>query len=173
MIIDNYKKLLKGLPKNLYIFTKVTVKDGKSSHTINADIPDSVMRNLLKHINSSNMEDVVFVCRSEKEWNFNKYPKDKQMNIIESDCNKKFTIFYQDPWPSSVPNFDSNKTIIRFGYDEGCKLDKMSNTWIDLQVFNRYTEGDDYYNDGKYDQENYYLLNESKITLIPNNTSII
>lgn len=119
------------------------------------------------------MEDVVFVCRSEKEWNFNKYPKDKQMNIIESDCNKKFTIFYQDPWPSSVPNFDSNKSIIRFGYDEGCKLDKMSNTWIDLQVFNRYTEGDDYYNDGKYDQENYYLLNESKITLIPNNTSII
>ena len=36
--------------------------------------------------------------------------------------------FYQQPWPASVPAFNLPKDtfILRFGYDEGCQIDKFA-----------------------------------------------
>ena len=47
------------------------------------------------------------------------------LDLIKNQTDKNIIIFYQDPWPEPVPSFiEMDTTVIRFGFDEGCELDK-------------------------------------------------
>ena len=63
------------------------------------------------------------VFRTEEEPYSDAYPTKEQQLLLLKGIKIKHKIFYQDPCPSHVPNFSKEKSVIRFGYDEGCEFD--------------------------------------------------
>ncbi|MCH1613184.1 MAG: hypothetical protein L7S72_07800 [Flavobacteriales bacterium] len=125
---------------------------------INIDIPLSIAHSLSEYLSS--MENLVLVCRTKKEPHYGKdYPSEDIIKIIKKNIKSDFKVFYQNPWPSHVPNFSNKKNIIRFGYDEGCELDKL--------IFNKKLKCN------QINTEYYYLLNKNKITEIKSKNSLL
>ena len=63
---------------------------------------------------------------------------------IKREIKKELTVFYQNPYPYNVPNFNNNLTVIRFGYDNGCLLDRMCVSQPKVDTTNL-EEGSHYY----------------------------
>jgi len=74
--------------------------------------------------------------------------QNEAFNYLKKEL-RDIRIFYQNPWPDKVPTFSKNKTVIRFGYDEGCGFDKLT---LNKKIKYNYKEG-----------EYFYLVNCNKI----------
>ena len=155
MILENYKEIIKDLSINEYVFTEIEIKNDRYTHHINKKIKDSVFSSVIDFVNKSTLDNIVFICRHPKEWNITEHPTNSQIQIIKKRCSKTYKIFYQDPWPTKVPKFSSDNTIIRFGYDEGTKIDNLAGTWFTLDDM---LIGEDYKN-----KVYYTLMNTNKI----------
>ena len=46
-----------------------------------------------------------------------------KLSFFQKHLKTKSVVFYQDPWPEPVPKF--NSLVLRFGFDQGCELDKL------------------------------------------------
>lgn len=163
MILQSYKKIAGNISDNEYVFMQIEVRSGKSTHHINKECSDGTFKSIIDFINKSEMDDLIFVCRHKNEWNTNEYPSESQMEILKSTCTKKYKIFYQDPWPNHVPKFSSDKTVIRFGYNEGSKIDNMASTWIDMRVLSRFDFDDDRIVDNFESKLYFVLLGKNEI----------
>lgn len=113
--------------KNFYVYSYVDVNDGVGIFNVNNNFEKNVTKKLLEYINKSNYKNVVLICRSEKEQFAEAFPTSVELEYLQNNIEKELTIFYQEPWPSHVPNFVDDKTTlyIRFGFDEGCEFDKL------------------------------------------------
>jgi len=125
-MISEIEKLLNNKSDNLYVYTQINSdKSNRFLMSTNSEIKDTILHELCIFINNLNTENVILVCRSSKEPFTNEHPFESQLNLIVSQTDKNIIIFYQDPWPEPVPSFIKNNTsVIRFGFDEGCELDK-------------------------------------------------
>ena len=115
------------LEDNLFIYTPTQVKDGLAKYSINTNITDESIIELVNVINNENYKSVVLVCRSEEEPHAEKFPTKECIDYIKENSNKEVKIFYQDPYPTPVPNFSHKYMVIRFGFDAGCEFDKSLN----------------------------------------------
>lgn len=113
-----------GLLDNLFIYTFAKVKDGLTKYSVNNFSTESSIKELVNVINKENYKKVVLVCRSENEPHTEQFPKKEYLEYIKENSNKEVKIFYQDPFPASVPNFSNEYMVIRFGWDSGSEFDK-------------------------------------------------
>lgn len=136
-----------NLSDKLYIVCKAIVSDGDMSLHINSQIPNSVISSIVQYINNT-FTNIVMVFRTEEEPYSNAYPTQEQQLLLLKGVKVKHKVFYQDPWPSHVPNFSKEKSVVRFGYDEGCKFDTST---LNKKI-----------KTNKSDGEYYYLINNNK-----------
>lgn len=125
MQIKHIENLLNDKLDNLYVYTRFVVdtETGFSMNT-NSKIKSSILNELCIVIDNLNTKNIILVCRSEREPFTHEHPTEKEIKHIKSNTNKNIKVFYQNPWPEPVPLFiESNTSVIRFGFDEGCKLD--------------------------------------------------
>jgi hypothetical protein len=121
------KKISFSKNKNFYVYVYINVENGVGVFNINNNIERTVSLELAKHINKLKYKNVVLICRSDKEQFSEAFPNSAELNYLENNIKRNVKIFYQEPWPSHVPNFiEDNETLyIRFGYDEGSEFDKL------------------------------------------------
>lgn len=151
--LNKFSDLLKDKSRNLYIYVSADVDDYQYEFGINFHLPDTILTDIVKFINEAETKNVVLICRSEKEQYNEEFPKKEQIEFIKSSANKKVSIFYQNPWPESVPNFiDTDTIFIRFGFDEGC-------------LFDKYILGKKFISNYK-NMESYYLLSKDKLVTL-------
>jgi|TARA_A200000159_G_scaffold139286_1_gene140732 hypothetical protein len=142
-----------GLKDNLFIVTKVIVKDNKGKFHINTSIPQEIFLSIIDF--SLNFDNLKFVCRANHDDNAGT-PNSNQITLLR----KYGKIFFQDPWPTPVPNFKSDSVVFRFGYDEGCEYDKMC-------AHNPIHNVEE--NDGTY----YYLISKNNIVKLESKKILI
>ena len=126
MEIKHIENLLNDKLDNLYVYTKFVIdsKTGFSMNT-NSKIKSNILDKLCIVIDNLGTKNIILICRSEREPFTHEHPTEKEIKHIKNKTNKNIKLFYQNPWPESVPAFvENNTSVIRFGFDEGCKLDK-------------------------------------------------
>jgi hypothetical protein len=100
-------------------------ENSEFSMNVNSTISSEILTNIIYFINKLNTKNVILVCRSSNEPFADEHPTQTHLDLIKNQTDKNIIIFYQDPWPEPVPSFiEMDTTVIRFGFDEGCELDK-------------------------------------------------
>ena len=161
-MISEIENLLNNKSDRLYVYTLLEISDGIASIHINSKITKDALTKICSFINKLNTKNVILVCRSSKEPFTSEYPTKVHVNLIKNQTDKNIIIFYQDPWPESVPSFiEIDTTIIRFGFDEGCELDKKCIDNSQLKSVSL--------NDGQYP----FLINRKNSIELKNKLSII
>tara|TARA_B100000927_G_scaffold55005_1_gene41996 strand:- start:617 stop:1060 length:444 start_codon:yes stop_codon:yes gene_type:complete len=145
-----------GLLDNLFIYTLAKVNNGLTKYSINSSCTESSIKELVSVINKETYKKVVLVCRSENEPHAEQFPKKEYIEYIKQNSNKEVKIFYQDPFPSVVPNFSNEYMVIRFGFDSGCEFDKSVS-----EVYK--TDLNDGVNTILYNKNKYINLNRKSI----------
>ena len=123
--VENLNTLLSNKPDNLYVLCSVEVTENEGKLSVNAPIPVDITYKLCNQLNNFDIDRLVIVCRSSLEQYTKPFPYPETLKKIKEEVNKEITIFYQNPYPYNVPNFNNDLTVIRFGYDNGCLLDRM------------------------------------------------
>ena len=125
MEIKHIENLLNDKSDNLYVYTRIqSDKNNKFSMNTNCKLDFSSIFKICDFINKLDTQNIILVCRSEKEPYTHQHPSKKEIEFIKNKTNKNIKIFYQEPWPEPVPSFvETNTSVIRFGFDEGCMLD--------------------------------------------------
>lgn len=120
------QNLLNKKSNNLYVYTKIDISTQTGfSMNVNSAISSEILPNIISFINKLNTKNIILVCRSSNEPFADEYPTQTHLDLIKNQTDKNIIIFYQDPWPEPVPSFiEMDTTVIRFGFDEGCELDK-------------------------------------------------
>ena len=123
--IKNIENLLNNKSDNLYVYTRIKLDNtNKFSMNTNSKLDSSIIFQICDFINKLDTENIILVCRSEKEPYTHEHPNKKEIEFIKNKTNKNIKIFFQEPWPEPVPCFiETNTSVIRFGFDEGCMLD--------------------------------------------------
>ena len=86
--------------------------------------------NLLKHLEDGEYKRLVIFTRTSKEVGHpDDVPSIDFINILEKECRDKSIHFYnfvQNPYPEPIYNFvlDSDTFVLRFGFDNGCDIDR-------------------------------------------------
>lgn len=161
MGIKNIESLLNDKLDNLYVYTKFVV-DGETEFSMNTNskIKSNILNELCDVIDNLNTKNIILVCRSKREPFTYEHPTEKQIKDIKSKTNKNIKVFYQNPWPEPVPLFvENNTSVIRFGFDEGCKLDNkcMDNEFsVPMEI-----------------GEHIFLINKNKSIALNNKKNII
>tara|TARA_B100000780_G_C20890873_1_gene354507 strand:+ start:120 stop:656 length:537 start_codon:yes stop_codon:yes gene_type:complete len=178
-MMTEIQNLLNGESDNLYVYTKIVIdKDRKFKMETNSAIQGNLLSDLGGFIDKLSTKNIILVCRSSNEPFAEEVPTNKQLSLLEHHINKNddkiknwfpknIKIFFQEPWPEPVPSFfygkgsdvENNTSVIRFGYDEGCELDKKctdSSFSIEMNV-------------GSY----VYLINKNKSINLTKNISLI
>lgn len=118
------KNLLEDFPEKTYQFGYIRTKENKLQFNFNFFVDDSIIENVAKYLNDKNYTNIVIVARSEKEPFTNAFPKPNKLEQFVDLIDTNTNLFYQEPWPGVVPNFelDDNSCVVRFGFDEGLSL---------------------------------------------------
>ena len=142
--VENLNTLLSNKSDNLYVLCSIKVNNCKGTLSVNAPIPADITSKLCNELNNFDVDRLILVCRSSKEQYTKPFPYPETLNKIKEETNKNLHIFYQNPYPYTVPNFNNNLTVIRFGYDNGCLLDRMCVSQPEVDATNL-EEGSHYY----------------------------
>ncbi len=127
LTVLNENELLDGFPEQTYQFGYVRIQDNKLHFNFNFFTDDNIVENIAKLINDKNYDRVIVVARSNDEpYTINGFPKSDKLDEFTGLINSEVNVFFQEPWPSPVPNFNlnNNSCVVRFGFDEGLKLNK-------------------------------------------------
>ncbi len=151
--VENLNTLLSSLEDNQYVLCSIEVTDSKGKLSVNAPIPTDISSKICNEINKFSTDRVILICRSRSEQYTNPFPYPETLKEIIKSINKKVTIFYQNPYPSNVPKFNKNLFTVRFGFDNGCLLDRIcvSQPAVEMNC-----------GDGTY----YYLISNNKTIYI-------
>lgn len=122
--MNEYEKNIIQLD-NFYSLYKVEHIDSGFQLKSNMEFDDDITYKICDFIEDSEYDKCILICRSKYEPYSDAYPSEEQVNIIKNKL-KNIIIFYQDPWPVTLPNFTNldNYLILKFGYDEGNYIDK-------------------------------------------------
>lgn len=123
--VENLNTLLSSSEVNQYVLCSIEVKKNIGKLSVNAPIPIDIRNKICNEINKLKTDRVVLICRSNLEQYTNPFPYPEDLKEIIKSLNKKVTIFYQNPYPYNVPKFNKNLFTVRFGFDNGCLLDRM------------------------------------------------
>ena len=89
---------------------------------------------VIKHLKDNDYKRLVIFTRTRKEVGHpTDIPSIKTINTLEKLCRDESIHFYnfiQNPYPEPIHNFnlDSDTFVLRFGFDDGCKVDKHAVT---------------------------------------------
>jgi hypothetical protein len=144
---------------NVYTHTCVIIKDGKVNIQTNAGLDKNAIRIIRNFIYVSNYDNIILSVRTDKEPFSSNYPTSNMIRkLLNSRNNKNIVLFNQEPWPNEVPNFSDSNLVIRFGFDEGCKFDKLQlDSPLPLSEFGIDSKDTNYQN-GTY----HYLVNNQE-----------
>lgn len=146
---------------SFYIYSYMEVLDSDIKITINASLYPDILDSIISFLKTDTSENIIMSVRGDKEPHSDELPtKTQKKYLVDSLKNKNIRFFNQEPWPQPVPNFSKNNLVIRFGYDEGCELDKSTLKKVknSLNLKN-----------GKY----YFLLNKKESIELNKNISVI
>jgi|TARA_B110000908_G_scaffold168310_1_gene222954 hypothetical protein len=145
---------------NLYTHTCVVIKNGKVNIQTNTGLDTKGLVVVTDFINESNFENIILSVRTEKEPFSSNYPSGNTVRrLLNNRNNKCITLFNQEPWPITVPNFSDSNLVIRFGFDEECEFDKLQlKEPLSLTAFGIHSDDDNYQN-GTY----HYLVNNEGV----------
>lgn len=116
------KKIQQSIPDNFFVFAMI-----KQNKVVPQPIlTPIIIKEIVKFINENTYSSVVLICRSEKEpQRTDSYPSSTLIDQLVNQIKKDTYLFYQNPWPEPVPNFDDSNTMyVQLGYDEGSKFHK-------------------------------------------------
>lgn len=146
---------------SFYIYSYMEVLDSDIKITINASLYPDILDSIISFLKTDTSENIIMSVRGDKEPHSDELPtKTQKKYLVDSLKNKNIRFFNQEPWPQPVPNFSKNNLVIRFGYDEGCELDKST--------LNKVKNSSNLKN-GKY----YFLLNKKESIELSKKISII
>lgn len=137
------KELLHDFPDNTYQLAVLERRKNKTEISFNSSNNLLSFSKIAEYINSQQYTRVIFVCRSEKEPWADSFPSKSELDTLLSKLKCNYNIFYQEPWPTAVPNFNlkEGEKIFRFGFDEGLDINKWSiDSTLDTPVLNEYSE---------------------------------
>jgi len=124
----NNENLLSDFPDKTYQLCILENVENNLKISFNSSNNSLSYKRAAEYINSRKYSRVILVCRHEKEPWASEFPTQKDLSTFIKKLNCKYDIFYQEPWPTPVPNFNLKDTevVIRFGYDEGLDINKWS-----------------------------------------------
>lgn len=140
--INNLKaltSLTSTLPDNTYVLSTITVKQNIATFNVNTGYKDKHLPKLLEVFNNKPQSKMIISVRGEKEhFTDGAYPNTYQLNKLIEGIDKVCKVFYQEPWPAIVPNFNTEDTVVlRFGYDEGSSFDKACANKTNFDIKNK------------------------------------
>ena len=106
--VENLNTLLSNKSDNLYVLCSVEVTESVGKLSVNAPIPSNTITKLCKVINNFDIDRLVIVCRSPLEQYTKPFPYPEALKKIKREIKKELTVFYQNPYPYNVPNFNNN-----------------------------------------------------------------
>tara|TARA_B100001564_G_scaffold359178_1_gene379984 strand:+ start:4076 stop:4510 length:435 start_codon:yes stop_codon:yes gene_type:complete len=88
---------------------------------------------IAEFVNNNIYNRVVLIVRSKSEPHTEEYPPLDLMDTLVEKINKETHIFYQDPWPTEVPNFieDKDTMFLQLGFNEDFKDLKLKGVQLD------------------------------------------
>jgi len=120
------KNYLEKYNSNVYTHVCVIIKDGMVLIKTNTGLDKNGVDVINNFINKSKFENIILSVRTSKEPFSDNYPSDTLLRqLLNNRNNKNIVLFNQEPWPEPVPNFSNSNLVIRFGFDEECKFDKL------------------------------------------------
>lgn len=121
------KNIVLSNNKNFYLYVYIDVEDGIGTFNINNNFENNISISLTEFINESEYKNVVLIARGNQEQFSTAFPSTNEIKFLKQNIKKNLRIFYQEPWPTPVPEFinDDTTLFIRFGFDEGSDFDKM------------------------------------------------
>jgi len=124
----NNESLLSDFPENTYQLCLLQKEDNKIRFSFNSTTNLLSYKNAAKYFNSRKYSRVILVCRSPHEPWTNEFPTKDNLTAFVRTLKCSYDIYYQEPWPSPVPNFNlsKNEVVVRFGFDEGLDINKWS-----------------------------------------------
>ena len=135
--ISKLTKLINALPDNTYVFSTINIVKNKAIFNVNVGYEDRHLPKLVSIFNNRPETKMILSVRSSKE-HFTEcgaYPTDHQVKELIKGIDKECKVFYQEPWPAAVPNFNLKDTLVlRFGYDEGTDFDKACATKTSFDI---------------------------------------
>lgn len=157
-ILQN-NNLLESLVDNEFIYTSIDIKNNYINISVNKDLPNDIHEDLLNQINNFKTKKVILICRGPHEPFTKQFPKNNTLLFLQKS-KKDLKLFFQDPWPSSIPKFNKRFSTLRFGFSENSKLDKIKKD----SIFSKRN-----LNDKKVNA----IINKNKITFLKNKKNII
>ena len=106
----------------------------------NLELLDVNLESVVEYVISKGYKKVLCIMRTKQEAGLDKNIPHKDTYKIFKSMLEKRSIevheFYQQPWPSPVPKFNlyEDTFVLRFGYDEGCEIDKLAVTKNKLNI---------------------------------------
>lgn len=124
---------IQQLQINEYVVIRVKPVEGKAKIDVNTTLSRGEVEQIIKMVNNLPYDRVVLVCRSSREHYTNEVPTSLQIEEMSSSIDKVVKVFYQEPWPASVPTFNSSNAVIRFGFNEGCAFDRLVAKGLEIE----------------------------------------
>jgi len=117
-----------------YFYRYYSIKNKKL--LVNASSIQIDVKPLADFFNSLPQEYLIIVARTDKDCYSENYPTPADLNLLIELVSKKSFVYYQEPWPASIPLFstDSNAVVLKFGYDEDCPVDKAIASGKDIEI---------------------------------------
>ena len=117
------KKIMESIPDNFFVFAMLRQDEVIPQPALTPKL----IKAIAEFINKNTYNSVVLIIRNEDEPIFkvrkaesNGYPPSELVTQLKNQINITTHLFYQNPWPEPVPNFDdSDKMYIQLGFDEG------------------------------------------------------
>lgn len=124
---------IQQLEANEYVVVRVKPIEGKAKVEVNTTLSEREVEQIIRMVNNLPYDRVVLVCRSNREHYTNEVPTSLQVEEMSSSIDKTVKVFYQEPWPASVPTFNSSNAVIRFGFNEGCAFDRLVAKGLEIE----------------------------------------
>lgn len=109
------KKIQQSISDNVFVFAMLRQEEIIPQPALTPILVKSISN----FINENTYSSVVLIIRSDKEPYQTGYPPSELVTQLENEINKDTYLFYQNPWPEAVPNFDDSDTMyVQLGFDE-------------------------------------------------------
>jgi len=155
--ITKYTKYLDSYNDNFYVHCVLRIENKKLSIHTNVGLQQSYAECINEFVDNHECKNIIYTIRSKEEPYSEEYPSSSVKNVLEK-AKKNIVFFNQQPWPEAVPNFSNTNLVIRFGFDDGCDLDKLYNSPTDTNL-----------SDGTY----HFLISKNKTIELKQKTSFI
>lgn len=117
------------IPNNMFVLLLI-----RGDEVISQPLLDKFyIEKIAEFVNNNIYNRVVLIVRSNSEPYTEAYPPLDLMDTLVEKINKETHIFYQDTWPTEVPNFieDNDTMFLQLGFNEAFKDLQLKGVQLD------------------------------------------